>query len=81
MSVKDEIVQLQSELSSSVERSDDSVVRHRCFRAELVLRVAVMLLEQDPESPTVQNPAHYVRSKLNSAIGQFGIEVVPKPGC
>ena len=67
--IKEEIVHLQMELSVASSRSADELVRSRCGRAELVLRVAIFLLEQDPENPAAQDPAGYIAEKINNAFG------------
>ena len=76
MEFKKRVQQLQDEIAVACSRSKDHQVSERSSRTELVLRVAVMLLDEDPENPTAQDPARYIAGKLNSAIGQFDLKVI-----
>jgi hypothetical protein len=73
---------LQERLAASASNPEiklPAMLKERCARAELVLRAALMLLHTDPHEPVEEDPAGYVREKLDGAISTFGLKVIETP--
>ncbi len=73
--IRYQIISIQSELTAAP-HPEDPITMERCSRVELVLRVAAFLTQTDPDDQVTQDPAGYIQSKLNNAIGQFDLKVV-----
>lgn len=67
--------ELQEALAVANARSSDELTKRRAGRAELLLRVATLLLETDK----VGDKSKYVKSKINNALGEFGFDLIDTP--
>ena len=66
-------------IASRSEIGLSSTLRTRCERTELLLRVILLLLRIEPNSPKQENPASYIKEKVENAISTFGLKVTELP--